>query len=174
MSMPPPPEEPTRPMTTRGYEREQVVDRVVEPEFDPRFALASLEDRLRSLRTAVVMLALVSLAALALGFYALLQSEDAERGDGGADAAEVSALEDRVDELESREAADPDTVQKAIEDKADAKDVAALEQAVEELREQPAETEEGTDPETAQAITDLTQRLDDLEARVEQMEQQAR
>ena len=65
MSLPPPndPNDPTRPLRPaqppRPVERERVVDRVVEPEFDPRFALASLDDRVRSLRTAVVLLGLI-------------------------------------------------------------------------------------------------------------------
>jgi hypothetical protein len=176
MSIPPPndPDQPTRPMIPAEpvYEREQVVDRVVEPEFDPRFALASLEDGLRSVRTALVLLGLVSVAALAIGLYALLRADEADRTDRGGEVSrsQVSRLEDRIDELEAREpAADADSVEKALEEKADADDVTQLQQAVEDLRDQPAEA----DPETAQAITDLTGRLDELESRVEQLEQQA-
>jgi chromosome segregation ATPase len=196
MSIPPPndPNEPTRPLppaqpapvavppAPRAVERERVVEQVVEPEFDPRFALAQLDDRQRSLRTAVVMLGLVSLAALLLGGYALLRAEDADRSDrdSGSRAA-VSRLQDRIDELESdvrdRQAVDPGSVEKALADKADAKDVAALEKALADVQDaaaKPAEPAEAQpDPETTQAINDLTTRLDDLEQRVEEAEQQA-
>ena len=166
-----PPEEPTRPLPPARpveYERE----RVVEPEFDPRYALASLEDRVRSLRTAVVLLGLVSLAALALAFYALIQAADDEGGNTrGADQAEVNRLEDRVERLEDQEAPDADAVNEALDGKADAKDVEELQQAISDLQEQPAEAQ--PDEQTTQALEDLSQRLDDLEQRVEQQEQQA-
>jgi FtsZ-interacting cell division protein ZipA len=190
MSIPPPndPTEPTRPLppaqpvpvpTARAVERERVVEQVVEPEFDPRFALAQLDDRVRSLRTAVVMLGLVSLAALLLGGYALLRAEDADRSDrdSGSRAA-VSRLQDRVDELESqvreRQAVDPASVEKALADKADAKDVEALQKTLADVQDQAAEPAEAEpDPQTTQAINDLSTKLDELEQRVEEAEQQA-
>lgn len=158
-------------------EREQVVDRVVEPEFDPRGYLAQLDDSLRSLRTAVVLLGLVSIAALGLALYALLRADEADTGDrtSGPSQSEVSQLEDRVETLEDREPADQDSVEKALEDKADAADVTALEKQVSELADQPAPepAEAEPDPETTQAITDLTERLDELEQRLEEAEAQA-
>ena len=145
------------------------------PEFDPRFPLASLDDSVRSLRTAVVMLGLVSLAALLLGGYALLRAEDTARNRDDSRRAGLSALQNRVDDLESdvrdRETIDPDAVEKSLAGKADAKDVEALQKAFADVRAQPDETE--PDSQTAQAIDDLTTRLDDLEQRVEQAEQPA-
>ena len=194
MSIPPPndPNDPTRPLPPaqpvppgvppRAIERERVVEQVVEPEFDPRFALASLEDSVRSLRTGMVLLGLVSLAALALAFYALLQAEDNDRtatrdGTDRPTQAEVESLEDRLERVEGREAPDEDSVNKALRGKADARDVQQLRQAVDDLQEQSGEAQEQpepqTDPAVVQAIEDLGSRLDDLEERVEQMEQQA-
>lgn len=199
MSIPPPddpnhPDQPTQPLgvpvppaapvapAPRVREREVVADEVVEPEFDPRFALAQLQDGLRSLRTAVVMLGLVSIAALALGAYALYQAEDNERTNGDAGSSNrVAQLEDRVQELEqdldrrtrgTAESGDVNAVEKALDDKADAEDVQALEDQIAELgeqRQQPAEA----DPETAQAIADLSERLDDLEQQFQEAQQQA-
>ena len=203
MSIPPPPDDPNRPdqptqplgvpvppaapvaPAPRVREREVVVDQVVEPEFDPRFALAQLQDGLRSLRTAVVMLGLLSLAALALGAYALYQAEenDNERtGDAGS-SNRVAQLEDRVQELEqdldrrtrgTAESGDVNAVEKALNDKADAKDVQALEDQIAEIGEQsrqPAQAE--PDPETTQAINDLSERLDELQQAFEEAQQQA-
>lgn len=180
MSIPPPndPTEPTRPLPS-GFERERVVDRVVEPEFDPRPALIALEDSVRSLRTGMILLGLLAVGALALAFYALLQAEEDDRATRGADdGAEVTRLQERVDGLEedvrNRETADPDAVEQALEGKADAKDVQALEQAIGDLQDQQGQAEQpATDPETAQAIEDIGTRLDDLEQRMEQQEQQA-
>ena len=187
MSIPPPndPTEPTRPLPPaqppRAVERERVVEQVVEPEFDPRFALAKLDDSVRSLRTGLVLLGLLSVAALALAFYALLQAEDDERvvrnGNGGQSQAEVERLESRVERLEEREAPDAKSVEAALNGKADAKDVQALEQAINDVQDQANQQQEPadaqTDPAVTQALEDLGTRLDDLEQRVEQAEQQA-
>ena len=197
MSIPPPndPNDPTRPLppaqpvgvpvpAPRAVERERVVEQVVEPEFDPRFALAQLDDRLRSLRTAVVMLGLVSLAALLLGGYALFSAEEADRTDrDDGSRARVASLQERVDELESdvrnRDTVDPDAIEKGLAAKADAKDVAALEKAIADVQEQAADAadqpaeETGPDPQTTEAINELSTRLDELEQRVEEAEQQA-
>lgn len=168
MSMPPPPEEPTRPLQPVAYERE----RVVEPEFDPRFALASLEDRVRSLQTGMWLVGLVSLAALLVGIYAVIQTADDDTRtttrSNGVSQSEVSRLEGRIDELEGREPASEQDVAALEKDFADLRDQA--EQAQEQEPPEPAEAE--TDPQVTQAITDLTQRLDDLEQRVEEAEAQ--
>lgn len=177
MSTPPPndPTEPTRPLPPYGGERERVVDRVMEPEFDPRPALMALDDSVRSLRTAVVLLGILAVGALALAFYALLQAEDggdrATRGDGPTEA-QFDRLQDRVDQLEEREAPDAESVEQALDGKADQQDVEELQQTVTDLQEQQGEAQQ-PDAETVQAIEDLSARLDDLEQRMEQAEQQA-
>ena len=191
MSIPPPndPTEPTRPLPpaqpvppAHGMERERIVEQVVEPEFDPRFPLAALDDSVRSLKTGMILLGLVSLAALALAFYALMQAEDNDRAATRDDTnrptqAEVESLEDRVERVEDREAPDTESVEKALGTKADAKDVQALEKAINDLRDQTAQAQEPadaeTDPQVVQAIDDLGTRLDDLEQRMEEQEAQA-
>lgn len=185
MSIPPPPDRPdppTEPLPTAGAPvvRERVVEQVVEPGPDPMVLFARLDDRLRSLRAAVLLLGLVSVAALALGLYALLRADEADRsGRDDGSRERVSQLDERVDELRedldrstrgTAETGDVDEVQQRLQDKADAADLAALEKAVTELRDQRA-APAGPDQETADAINELSRRLDALEQRVEEQQQ---
>ena len=60
-----------------------------------------VRDRLRSLKTTVVLLAVLAVVALGVAIWALLSSQDSGETQG-ASASRVSALEDQVDELERR------------------------------------------------------------------------
>jgi hypothetical protein len=188
MSLPPPPDrhdpptEPLRPVEPPPVvrEREQVVDRMVEPGPDPALMYAQLDERLRSMRNALALLGLLATAALAIALLAMLQADDAERNDStGASRERVERLDQRVDELrqdlDSRtkgtaDSSDVNDVQEALDEKADAKDVTALEKAVQDLGDQPAESAE-PDAATTQAIEDLSTRLDELEQQVAEQQQ---
>ena len=69
-------------------------------------------ERLRSLRTAVALVGVVAVAALALALWALLSEQANDDDRRGASAARVAALSDRVDVLESdvRDAASGDAL----------------------------------------------------------------
>src|SRR5215218_8999130 len=98
-----PPDEPTRRLPPAEGPAPRVREReYVEPE-DDRAWVAELQDQLRSLRTAVVLLGVLAVAALALAAWALLKGDDESAPSGnGASAARVSQLEDRVDSLETK------------------------------------------------------------------------
>jgi len=64
-------------------------------------ATAALADSLRSLRTALAILALFTVAALALAFYALQEANGDDADGRGASQARVAKLEDRVGRLVS-------------------------------------------------------------------------
>ena len=57
-----------------------------------------VRDRLRSLKTTVVLLAVLAVVALGVAIWALLSSQDSSETQG-ASASRVTALEDQVDEL---------------------------------------------------------------------------
>lgn len=193
MSLPPPPDRPDQPTQPLRpvepapivHEREQVVERVVDPGPDPALMFAQLDERLRSMRNALALLGLVSAAALAIGLYALLQADEADRTDrDDGSRARVATLDRRVDELRedlnartkgTADNADVDDVQQALDDKADAADLKALEKSVAQLADQPAEAAEPAEPDqaTTQAIEDLSTRLDELEKQVAEQQQEA-
>ena len=128
-------------------------------------------DRLGSLRTAVALLGVLAAAAFGVGLYALLSDEDTSEGDGrrGASPARVADLEERVDRLESQvegRATDGDLDEVR-------QDVADLEGQVEEASQAATQDQDGGDTaELQRAIEDQTAAIEDLQGRVEQLEQQ--
>lgn len=129
---------------------------VVDPERE------DLRDRLRSLRTALTLTALLAAAALGVGLYALLVDDEDEDVRRGASPARVSALDDRVDELENR-----------IGDRATKNALDRLEQRQAQLEGQVEQAgEAGGDAEALQQSVEqlgadvqaLEQRVDDLAA----------
>ena len=163
-SVPPPPDRPTQPL--RPSPPPPVVEeRVVERGVDLGAALARLEHSLESLRTGLMIVGALSVLALGIAIYALLDDD----GGGGSRAGlasdeRVSRLDDRVDRLsrqvrgvraDAREGA-------TLEDR-----VASVERTVETLAERPAAGD------ATQAVEELSQRIDDLATDVERLEQQA-
>jgi hypothetical protein len=176
--MPPPPEEPTRPLRPAGaplpqepvYERE-----VVPPAEDPL-----LLDRLRSLRSAVVLLGLVAVAALALAVYALLTKEEETDTRAGASRERVVRLADRVRELESEvsDRATKDSVSQVADDQQ------SLGKRVDDVAKQASSAASddngGTDTQARTSINQLNQNvqtlstsLKDLDQRVSDLESQS-
>lgn len=169
VSIPPPPDEPTRPLTPAQPipERERVHEReYVAAADDPRLDL--LLDRVRSLRTAVALLGLVSLAALALGAYLLLTKEEEGDTRAGASRGSVASLEDRVDDLESdlRSRATKDDLDQVSEDQE------ALSDRIDDVakRAKPAD-DAGADDELQSSIDRLDQNQQTLGDSIEKLDQ---
>jgi chromosome segregation ATPase len=149
---------PTPPTPPPGGVRE--TEYVADPERE------ELRDRIRSLRTALALTALLALAGLGVGLYTLLAEDEEDNGRRGASPARVSALSDRVDDLEER-----------VGDRATKNSVTRLEQRQEELEGQIEQAgEAGGDAEALQEsleqvntdVQALEQRVDDLAAQQEE------
>ena len=174
MSLPPDPDEPTRrlpPVEPAQPVREREV--VTSTEVDPAWTHEIL-DRLRSLRTALTLVGVLSLVALGVGLWALLTQEEEGDARRGASQERVRELEDRVDALESEteDAASQDAIGRlrdqqrqlgerlsAVEDQADG---AALEDVQADVRQLSDGLEQ-----VGQSIQELDQRVDDVEQQQE-------
>jgi len=161
MSTTPPPDRPTerlRPTSPPVYE-ERVAAGV-----DPNVVLLRLEDAVGSLRTGLMVVGVIAVAALAVAIYALTQAGDSGGGSrsGLASDERVSQLDDRIDRI-SRQVqglrAGGGTGGNEVEDR-----VAALERTVKTLAERPS-----TDPQ--QAIDQLSERIDDISRDVDELKQ---
>ena len=133
-----------------------------EPLVDDRYAPhEELLDRLRSLRTALALVALLSLAALGVGLWALLEDGN-DRDRRGASPERVSQLEDRADQLEQE-----------VGERASDQSVEELRSQQQELADQVESIGENTaGEELAQAVEELRQDIAELEQRVEEVEAQ--
>ncbi|HYF28716.1 MAG TPA: hypothetical protein VD931_23445 [Baekduia sp.] len=120
-----------------------------------------LEDRLRSLQTAVAVLSVLTAAALGIALWALL---DDEGSSGGTTRGELS---NRIERVEER-----------LDDRATKGDVEGLQEDVQELTtkvdeaaSRPQEDGGGDDGAAQQAVDDLRTQVEDLQGRVDQLEQ---
>jgi hypothetical protein len=162
MSTTPPPDRPAgRPRPQPGYE-----DRPVTPGVDPNVILLRLEDAVGSLRTGLMVVGVLAVAALGVAVYALVKAGD-DSGSGGsrsglASDSRVADLEDRVDRL-SRQLQGDRSGDGASGAELDER-VAALERTVKTLADRPS-----TDPQ--QAIDKLSNRIDDVASDVEALKQ---
>lgn len=148
----PPPRGPDDPVPPR--DGEYVAD-------DPALAHEELADRLRSLRTMLALVALLSLAALGVGLWALLEDAN-DRDRRGASPERVSQLEDRADELE-----------RELDNRASDESVEELRGEQEQLADRVEALGEATSgDETEQALESLRQDVAELEQRVEELEAQ--
>jgi uncharacterized protein HemX len=121
---------------------------------DPR--QQEMQDRLRSLTTAVVLLAVLAVVALGVALWALLsQNEDQNSGQQAASKSSVQSLRDDVDQLSDdvRNAASKQDIQQ-LADKLD-----ALDSKVTKTSDDLAETND--------TVRTLRQDVDDLQQRVE-------
>jgi hypothetical protein len=176
--MPPPsadpPEEPTRPLppptpapARRVYERE-----VAAPVDDP-YRTEILLDRLRSLRTALAIVGLIAVAALAVAVYAVLAMEEESDAGGGASRQQVANLDDRVDALEAEveDRATGDDVNRIADDVQALSD--RVDQVAKQARSAASTDNSGTDEQARASIDQLNQSLTDLDERVRDLEAQA-
>lgn len=172
MSTVPPPEPPTRridpaPPPAPVYE-ERVVEPAVAP-VDPNLMFVRLEDAISSLRTALVFVGVLTVIAIGLAVYAIMQANDAKdnnaNGRTGASSQRVAQLDDRIDRL-SRQ------VQSARADAAAARAlttrVDSLSRSVSSLRSQ-AGSGSAASSQVTQAMTDLDKRVTTLEQQVKDL-----
>ena len=153
------PTDPTRPVRPVGEPRQPHVRETVAGPDPVREEM--LHDSLRSLRTALVLVGVLAVAALGVAVYALIQANDAKdtsngSNDQAASAARVSALDDRVDQLRAD-----------VYDKASKSSVSQLRSDVDQLQQDvsKAKTQDPT-----QEIDQLKQDVDDLNKRVDDLE----
>lgn len=175
-SDPPPPDRPTDrlqptppPPPPRAPQAPVYEERVVAPAADPSMILLRLEDAVRSLRTGLMVVGVIAVAALGVGIYALMQAGDDAAGgsrSGLASDSRVSQLGDRIDRI-SRQVQGLRAAGAAGGGAADgevAGRVAALEKTVQTLADRPS-----TDPQ--QAIDQLSGRIDDIAQDVKALQQ---
>lgn len=168
MSGPPPPDRPTERLQPTPPPPPIYEERVVTPAVDSNAVLLRIEDSIGSLRTGLMIVGVIAVAALGVAIYALMQDDDGGGGgsrNGLASDSRVSRLDDRIDRIsrqvqDLRSGAGADTGGDAVEDR-----VAALERTVETLADRPS-----TDPQ--QAIDQLSGRIDDLAQDVEALQAQ--
>jgi len=165
MSTTPPPDRPTERLRPEPPPQQPVYEeRVVAPAVDPNVVLLRLEDAIGSVRTGLMVVGVIAVAALGVAIYALTKADDAGGGSsrGLATDARVSQLDDRIDRI-SRQVqglrSGGDASSDAVEDR-----VAAVERTVKTLAERPS-----ADPQ--QAIDQLSKRIDEIAQNVEALEQ---
>lgn len=162
MSTTPPPDRPTerlRPSPPPVYE-----EQVVTPAADPNAVLLRLEDAIGSLRTGLMVVGVIAVAALGVAIYALTKAGDSggASNSGAASGERVSQLDDRIDRI-SRQVQDLRSGSRSSGDAVEGR-VAALERTVKTLADRPS-----TDPQ--QAIDQLSKRIDDVAQDVEALQQ---
>jgi prefoldin subunit 5 len=163
---PPPPDRPTQRLQPTAPPPPPPVheERVVAPAADTSAILLRLEDAIGSLRTGLMVVGVIAVAALGVAIYSLMQDDDTGTGSrsGLATDERVSRLDDRIDRISRQvqglrsgggESSD------AVEER-----VAALEGTVKDLAERPS-----ADPQ--QAIDELSDRIDDVAQDVEALKQ---
>lgn len=160
--------QPTEPIRAREpVAREPVL--AADPVADAAW-FARIEDQVRSLRTMVALLSVLSLLALGLGAYALLRDDDSGRG---ASRERVARLDDRVRSLEARagrsaNSTDTNRLATDLADKADKADVDALKAEVKQLRTSVAQSGSG-DSSATTAVNQLSTRVDRLAQQVDDL-----
>ncbi len=135
------------------------------PAVDPNAVLLRLEDAVNSLRTGLMIVGVIAVAALGVAIYALMQDDGGGTGSrsGLATDERVSQLDDRIDRL-SRQVQDLRSDASGGGDAAELGDrVEALETTVKELADRP------TPGDATQAVEELSERIDDVAADVEQL-----
>jgi gas vesicle protein len=139
-------------------------ERVVSPAVDPNVVLLRLEDAVGSLRTGLMIVGVLAVAALGVAIYALTKADDSSGGSrsGLATDAHVSQLDDRIDRL-SRQVQGLRSSGGSSSSAVDAR-VKAIEDTVKTLASRPS-----ADPQ--QAIDQLSSRIDKIAQDVEALKQ---
>jgi len=160
-----PPDRPTERLQPQPPPQHVVEERYVGPAADPNAVLLRLEDAVNSLRTGLMIVGVIAVAALGVAIYALMKEEDGGTGSRGGLATDsrVSQLDDRIDRL-SRQVQDARADAGGGDAAAELGDrVEALEGTVKELADRPAPGD------ATQAVQELSDRIDDVTADVEQL-----
>lgn len=163
-SMSLPPDRPTEPLRPSGAPRQPAgYEPPRAPTVDVSAVLVRLEDAVHSVRTGLMVVGVIAVAALGVAIYALVKDNSAD-ATGGVSSDRVSQVEDRIDRL-SRQVDDlgsGDSAGKndnsALTDRVD-----ALERTVKELADRPQPGD------ATQAVKELSDRIDDIAADVEQL-----
>ncbi len=132
------------------------------PAVDVTAVLVRLEDAVNSVRTGLMIVGVIAVAALGVAIYALVREGDTSSGAGGASSARVSELDDRVDRL-SRQVQDVRSSDNSDDTSALADRVDALERTVKTLADRPQPGD------ATAAVKELSERIDDLAGDVEQL-----
>jgi TolA-binding protein len=167
-----PPEEPTSRLPPAKGPPPRVREReYLGPEDDgTRGLLVELQDQVRSLRTAVVLLGLLAVVALGIAAWALVKSNDAGNNDNAqsgnaASAARVSKLEDRVSSLETK-----------VDNRATKGDLNDLQSQQKDLADRVAKLESRSgqtqDAASKDSVSQVSQDVQDLQKRVDDVEKQ--
>jgi polyhydroxyalkanoate synthesis regulator phasin len=167
MSTTPPPDRPTERLqpTPPPPQYERAVEPRAPMAADATLLITRLEDAISSLRTWLVLVAVLAVAAVGLGLYAVLRNDNGTTR-GSASADRVARLNDRVDRLsrQVRQLRSASSGTSALSRRVD-----ALSRQIAALRSQGANGSSPTDP--TQAIQDLNKRVDDLSRQVQQLGQ---
>ena len=168
MSLPPDrPTEPLRPAPAPAprrpvaYEAHEVAP--PPPAVDVTAVLAHLEDTINSVRTGLMFVGVIAVAALGVAIYSLMKDDDTSSRGGGATSSRVATLDDRVDRLSrqvqsARASSNNSDATSAVADRVD-----ALERSVKTLADRPQPGD------ATAAVKELADRIDDLAADVEQL-----
>ena len=162
---PPPPDRPTERLQPTPPPQPVYEERVVGPAVDPGVVLLRLEDAVASLRTGLMVVGVIAIAALGVAIYALVKEDEGAGGSrsGLASDERVADLDDRIDrisrQVQELRAGDGGGGGDAVEARVD-----ELERTVKTLAERPV-----ADPQ--QAIDELADRIDDIAQDVEALKQ---
>jgi chromosome segregation ATPase len=170
MALPPESDEPTRRLPPTRPEALPVEREVVRTEVDPAWTQAIL-DRLRSLRTSIALVALLSLAALGVGLWALLTQEEEGDARRGASQQRVQELEARVDAIES-EAEDAPSQNAVARLRGEQQQLEKRVQAVEDRADDSGVEDVQADVrQLSDTVDQLGEAIDQLDLRVSDLEQ---
>jgi outer membrane murein-binding lipoprotein Lpp len=135
------------------------------PAVDVTAVLARLEDAINSVRSGLMIVGVIAVAALGVAIYALIKDDGKSSSSSarGASSARVSTLEDRVDRLSRQVQAARATANSRGDTSALTSRVDALERSVKTLADRPQPGD------ATQAVKELSSRIDDLAADVEQL-----
>jgi len=160
-----PPDRPTERLQPQPPPQPIVEERYAVPAADPNLVLLRIEDSLASLRTGLMIVGVIAVAALGVAIYALMKEDDAGTNSrsGLASDARVSQLDDRIDRLSRQVQAARSDASGGDEAAAVDERVAALEKTVKTLADRPAPGD------ATQAVDELSDRIDDVTADVEQL-----
>jgi hypothetical protein len=161
----PPPDRPTQRLQPQPPPQPVYEERVVSPAVDTHAVLLRLEDAIQSLRTGLMIVGVIAVAALAVAIYALMKDDNGSSAasSNAASDSRVSQIDDRVDRI-SRQVQDLRSGGAGKDDTAALGDrVAALEKTVKQLADRPAPGD------ATQAVRELSDRIDDVTADVEQL-----
>lgn len=163
MSLPPDrPTEPLRPAPA-PVPRQPVAYEPVPPAVDVTAVLVRLEDAITSLRTGLMIVGVIAVAALGVAIYGLMKDDETSSGRGGASSSRVATLEDRVDRLSRQVQATRANSNNSGDTEALADRVDALERTVKTIADRPQPGD------ATAAVRELSDRIDDLAADVEQL-----